>query len=68
MSHTPCFLKKIDVGAIIRSTKLDKKAKLGAVNYILLEDVGKVHTQGSIFAHSVPDAVVKKAFLALTTA
>lgn len=57
-------LKKYSAAKIIRATKLDKKAKSGTVNYVLLEDLGKVYAKNNLFAHGVPDSVVRAALMA----
>ena len=56
-------LKKYTVNHIINATKLDKKAKAGAVNYVLLRDVGQVYENKKAFAHPVADDVVAKALI-----
>lgn len=55
-------LRKMDIDKIIQATKLDKKVKTGKARYVLLKDLGKVHTVKNIFAHSVSDEIVKEAF------
>ncbi len=61
-------LKKWDVNKIIQATTLDKKAKKGMINYILLKDIGAVYQYKNTYAHMVSDKTVKKAFLAISGA
>lgn len=55
-------LKKQDAKKMLKITKSDKKTKAGFVNYVLLEEVGKVHKKKNRFAHPVSDRIVLDAF------
>ena len=56
-------LSNIDVDEVIRRTQFDKKKRAGVVHYVLLQDVGSVYASNQQFTHSIPDDLVKKAFL-----
>ena len=43
---------------IINTISGDKKALNGKSRYVLLQRIGKVHTQKNAFAHTVPDKAV----------
>jgi 3-dehydroquinate synthase len=51
----------IGTDAIIAATKTDKKARAGAVEYALLNDVGHVASAQSGYATAVPEDVVREA-------
>lgn len=55
------LLQPFDVLQIIKATRLDKKAKQGQVNYILLNTLGHVHQSQKNIAHPVPDHIVMAA-------
>lgn len=70
------FFKRLDIGveqlrpyavdAVIQQTYRDKKKRAGAVHYVLLTGLGRVYSPAQVFAHAVPDDVVKRAFLSLS--
>jgi 3-dehydroquinate synthase len=53
--------ESIGVDAVIAATKSDKKARAGAVEYALLNDVGHVASAQSGYGTAVPDEVVREA-------
>lgn len=65
LGFKPEALKKFNIEEIIRTTRLDKKAKQGKIHYVLLKNIGQVHQVGKQVAHMVPDYIVRNAFLAL---
>ncbi|HVV68250.1 MAG TPA: 3-dehydroquinate synthase [Gammaproteobacteria bacterium] len=56
-------LKKYTINHIINATKLDKKVRNGAVNYVLLRDIGQVYENKKAFAHPVEDDIVVRALI-----
>ncbi|OGG79611.1 3-dehydroquinate synthase [Candidatus Kaiserbacteria bacterium RIFCSPLOWO2_01_FULL_54_13] len=58
-------IKKYPVGKVLQAIKGDKKARRGIPHYVLLKSIGSVYTKGGQYAHPVPDAVVRKAYLSL---
>lgn len=65
LGFNPKELKKFNIEEIIRATRLDKKAREGKINYVLLKSIGQVHQVGKNVAHTVSDSIVRKAFLTL---
>ncbi len=56
------MLKKWNINKIIAATALDKKARRGKINYVLLKNIGEVYQHDKRYAHAVPVKTVKKAF------
>lgn len=51
-------LKKFPVAKILEATRADKKTVAGVPQYILLKEIGAVHTAADKYAHSVSDDIV----------
>jgi 3-dehydroquinate synthase len=62
----PKQLKKYSIKKIIQASKIDKKSIQEHARYVLLTDIGKVHTENNRTAHIVEDTLVQKAYLQLT--
>lgn len=56
---------KWNMNKIIDATMLDKKAKQGQINYVLLQNIGSVYQHHHQYVHAVPIKTVKKAFLTI---
>ena len=56
-------LSNFDVDEVIQRTQFDKKKRAGVVHYVLLQELGNVHTLNQQFTHPVSDDIVKNAFL-----
>ncbi|HEX4045624.1 MAG TPA: 3-dehydroquinate synthase family protein, partial [Gammaproteobacteria bacterium] len=54
-------LKAFSVESIIQATKSDKKVKVGEVQYVLLEKIGRVYQVAGDVVHTVDDDVVGEA-------
>lgn len=54
-------LKKYDFEQLILATKIDKKARFRKVNYVLLDQIGRVHVSQQQFVHEIDDYLVKQA-------
>lgn len=54
-----------DIDAIIQSTQVDKKKRNEKIQYVLLQNIGKVYEANHQFAHPVTDAIVRDAYQAL---
>jgi 3-dehydroquinate synthetase len=55
-------LKQFDVTDIIAATKQDKKNQQGTVRYLLLKNIGEIHTEDHDFAFPIKDNVVREAY------
>lgn len=56
-------LKKFNIAKLIQASRSDKKAKANQVNYVLLENIGKIYVTKNQYTHTVPDKIVKQAYL-----
>lgn len=56
-------LRAFDPNKIIQATKIDKKVKHNEVHYVLLKNFGEVYQKNGAYSHTVPDQIVKQAFL-----
>lgn len=59
-------LRKYSIKKIIRATKIDKKTIIGKTRYVLLTDIGKVHTKNNHVAHIVDDQLVQQTYSELS--
>lgn len=59
-------LKKFNVHSLIQATQVDKKSRSGKVYYVLLKQIGEIHSLDQRVAHLVSDEIVERAFLAVT--
>jgi 3-dehydroquinate synthase len=58
-------LKKFPIAKILEATRADKKTISGVPQYILLKEIGAVHTAEGKYAHPVADDVVAKVIKSL---
>jgi 3-dehydroquinate synthase len=58
-------LNNYSLDAVIRQTHGDKKRRSKRVYYVLLSELGQVYLENNQFAHPVPDAVIRQAYLEL---
>jgi 3-dehydroquinate synthase len=63
---TPSFLKAFSLDDILQATRIDKKNAHGKVKYILLKEIGKIHTDAQQVVHEVSDKIVVKALKMLS--
>lgn len=66
LTITPGALRPFSVDKVLRAAQLDKKSKSGKTRYVLLRDLGRVYKKAGVYAHPVPETVIRKAFQLLT--
>lgn len=56
------LLSKFSPATVIKQASLDKKSKNGEAKYVVLEKIGSIKNDKTIFAHPVDSNIIKQAF------